>query len=357
MSVNTHHQGSTVAASRRQVLRGFLAVSGLALATPALQACSAGAGGGPQRVKVTQAVSSLAYAQNYVALRTGLYKKRDLAVETIVTDGGGPDVQAVLTNSAEFTFNDGCQVMTALSDDRRLVAVAAAFDRPLVNATISQKAAAKLGLDASTPVSDRLAALKGLRIGVTAPGALTWQLARFDLAGAGYDPDKDAKLVALGGGPAVQAALENDQVDVIYISVPFGEAAVARGTGMTLVNNAMGENPALPSFMMEGLWASPETIESEPELVQAMVDATVEASEFLSSSEPAEIAKVLRPDFSGFDEGTLLAAVEMLQSAVSTDGRWSGDAAANTWGVLEANGLANPDTPDIETVFDESFLA
>lgn len=341
--------------SRRAFLRGLSAVAGVGIAGPVLSACGAEPGG-PRRVIVTQAVNSLAYAHNYIAQRMGFYEEQGLSVETVVTDGGGPDVQAVLANSAEFTINDGSQVVTALGGNRQLVAVAATFNRCLVNATISVDAARRLGIGESSPIEDRLTALQGLRIGVTAPGALTWQIARYNLANSGVAPDS-ATLVALGGGPAVLAALETGQVDVIYISVPFGEAAVGRGTGMTLINNSLGEDPRLTTFMMEGLWATPQTVEQNSNVVGAMVTAMLRASEFLATADRVRVADVLQPDFARFDREVLLSAVDMLQTAVSKDGRWGADAAAATTAVLTANGLLKADAPAASDVFDDRFLA
>lgn len=353
ISVDRNVRGGRI--SRRGFVKGLSAAVGVGVAGPVLAACGSVEADGARRVIVTQAVNSLAYAHNYIAQRMGFYAEQRLRVETVVTDGGGPDVQAVLADSAEFTINDGGQVVTALAGNRQLVAVTATFNRCLVNATISVDAARRLGIDESTPVSQRLAALRGLRIGVTAPGALTWQVARFNLANSGIDPDA-ATLVALGGGPAVLAALENDQVDVIYISVPFGEAAVGRGTGMTLIDHSRGEDPALTTFMMEGLWVTPRMIEENADVVRAMVTALKRASEFLVTADRVQVADVLGPDFATFDREVLLSAVDMLHAAASQDGRWGADAAATTTAVLTANGLLRAGAPAASDVFDDRFL-
>ncbi|SHK59580.1 ABC-type nitrate/sulfonate/bicarbonate transport system, substrate-binding protein [Pseudonocardia thermophila] len=343
--------------SRRRALQGITTLAGLGLAGSVLTSCAGSTTGpdGLRRVRLTQAVNSLAYAQNYIAQRAGYFRDVGLAVETVVTDGGGPDVQAVLAGSAGFTINDGGQVITALSGNRRLTAVAATFDRCLVNATISVRTAQRLGIDATTPLPRKLAVLPELRIGVTAPGALTWQIARFNLVGAGADPDS-ATLVALGGGPAVLAALESDQVDVIYISVPFGEQAVQRGTGLTLIDHSAGEDPTLSRFMMEGLWVRPGDIEEDRESIVGMVTALQRASTFIRTASPEEIADVLQPDFTAFGREVLLAAVERLKGAVPADGRWDATAQATTERVLRTNGLLRPDAPPLASIVEDRFL-
>ncbi|HLU54771.1 MAG TPA: ABC transporter substrate-binding protein [Pseudonocardia sp.] len=348
---------TTIPLSRRQALRGMAMLAGLSLAGPVLSSCAGGGTGpdGARRVRLTQAVNSLAYAQNYIAQRAGFYREAGLVVETVVTDGGGPDVQAVLAGSAEFTINDGGQVVTALAGNRRVTAVAATFDRCLVNATISVRAAQRLGIDPSTPLDRKIAALPGLRIGVTAPGALTWQIARYNLVGAGSDPDA-ATLVALGGGPAVLAALETDQVDVIYISIPFGEEAVNRGIGLTLIDHSAGEDPNLSRFMMEGLWVTPDAMEENGNTVAAMVSALRRSSDFIRTAPSEEIAELLEPDFTNFGREVLLTAVERLKGAVPADARWDATAQATTERVLQTNGLLRPDAPPIASIVDDRFL-
>lgn len=344
--------------ARRDVLRGMTALGGISLAGPLLSACGSAptASASLTTVKLTQAVNSLAYAQNYIAKAKGYYAEQGLSVETIVTDGGGPDVQAVLAGNAQFTINDGAQVLTSFKQDRRLVAVAALFGRCLVNATISTETATKLGITESSTFEQRSAALKGLRIGVTAPGALTWQIARYNLINAGIDPDKEAKLVALGAGATVLAALENHQVDVIYISVPFGEAAVARGAGVTLIDHTAGQDPNLRDFMMEGLWVTPDTLEKDSKTVKAMVSALTQASDFLKNSPPEEVVKTLQKDFPKFPPEVLKSAAEKLRTAVVPDGRWDAKAAETTKNVLSKNGLLPSPAPADDQLFEDRYL-
>ncbi|WP_344969007.1 ABC transporter substrate-binding protein [Streptosporangium fragile] len=340
------------------MLKGLTALGGMAFAGPVLVACGgpAGGSGAARSVKLTQAVDSLAYAQNYVARSKGYYDRQGLSVETIVTDGGGPDVQAVLAGSAGFTINDGAQVLTSFTQNRRLVAVAALFDRCLVNATMSAKTAKRLGITEKSSFDQRVAALEGLKIGVTAPGALTWQVARYNLKNAGIDPDKGAELVGLGAGASVLAALENDQVDVIYISVPFGETAVARGSGVTLIDHSAGQDPNLQKFMMEGLWVMPSALDGDGDTVRAMVAALTQASDFIRSSSPEQVADVLRKDFPKFPPDVLTSAARKLQAAVSEGDRWDAQAVEATRKLLSTNGLLPASVSADEQLFEDRYL-
>ena len=309
-----------------------------------------------RNVKITQAVASLAFIQNYIAQSQGFFKDAGLDVEIIVTQGGGNDVKAVLSGDAAFTANDGAQVIPAFVRGQKLICVLALLNRNIINVSMATTVATRLGVSGKDPIAARLAKLRGLKIGVTAPGALTWQIARFNLAKAGLNPDTDATIVALGGGAAVGAALEKGDVDVIYISVPIGERIVSGGKAITYIDNASGDDPHMPSFMMEGLWALPQFIEKNPGTVKAMVSALQRASVFVATSPVDRIVDALRPALGPMGDALLRLGVEKVRSAVATSGRFTQADLDVTQGVLSVNKIISQ-TVALRDIFDGRFLA
>ena len=83
-------------------------------------------------------------------------------------------MQLVLGGRAELTVNDGAQILPALAQGQKLICVLGLLNRSIVNATISKAAAQKIGLAEATNFKERIKLLKGLKIGVTRAGALTW---------------------------------------------------------------------------------------------------------------------------------------------------------------------------------------
>jgi NitT/TauT family transport system substrate-binding protein len=308
-----------------------------------------------QSIKVTQAVSSLAYAQSFVAQQKGYFREEGLEAELVNTGGGGPDVQIVLAGRAEFTVNDGAQVLPTVQQGQKLTCVLALLNRSIVNVTMRKAVADKVGIVANTPAADRLKALKGLKIGVTRPGALTWQMARYNVIGAGMDPDKDVQIVGMGDAPSLAAALKQGNLDAIYISVPIGETLVAQGAAVTLLDNSRGDDPSLPSFLMEGLWATPEFIRTKRPVVAKAVAAYRKASTYLAKSEPADIAATLKPVFSGLADDVLLEGVKRVKQAVSPSGVVDAAMLDHTQRVLSVNGvLKKPMT--LAELYDGSFV-
>ena len=306
-------------------------------------------------IKVTQAVSSLAYIQSFVAQQNGYFKAEGLDAEVITTGGGGPDVQIVLAGKAEFTVNDGAQVLPAVQQGQKLTCVLALLNRSIVNVTMRKQTADRLGITAATPIAEKIRKLKGLKVGVTRPGALTWQMARYNFFSAGMDPEKDAEITGMGDAPSLAAALRQGNLDAIYISVPIGETLVSQGAAITLIDNSRGEDPSLPSFLMEGLWATPDYIKGNRATVTKVVSAYRKASAFVQQRMPEEVAKALKPAFGGLADEVLLEGVKRVKQAVSTTGLVDAAQLDLTQKVLEVNGVLKRRIALAE-VFDASFV-
>jgi len=335
---------------RRQILQAAGAAAAVACASPLARAQAL------KGIKVTQAVTSLAYIQSFVAQQNGYFRAEGLEAELVNTGGGGPDVQIVLAGRAEFTVNDGAQVLPAVQQGQKLTCVLALLSRSIVNVTMRKQSADKLGIKEGMPVAEKIKRLKGQKIGVTRPGALTWQMARYNFVTAGMDPDKDAEITGMGDAPSLAAALRQGNLDAIYISVPIGEALVGQGVGITLIDNSRGEDPSLPHFLMEGLWCTPEYLKTNRATVSRVVSAYRKASAFVAQNSSADVAKVLKPVFSGLSDEVLVEGVRRVQQAVSTTGVVDAAQFEATQKVLQVNGVLKKKLPVTE-VFDGSFAS
>jgi NitT/TauT family transport system substrate-binding protein len=335
---------------RRDVITGI----GAALLSAGVNPTIALGQGAAKPLRITHAVTSLAYMQSYIAQQNGYFKEAGFAPQIIDTGGGGPDVQLVLGGRAELTVNDGAQILPALQQGQKLICVLGLLNRSIVNATISKAAAKKIGLTEATNFQQRIKLLKGLKIGVTRAGALTWQLARFNLVSAGLDPDKDAQVVAVGGPPALAAALDNGAIDVMYISMPIGEKLIQEGKASSFINNANGDDPKLSNFLMEGLWATPEYLAGNRDTVAAAVGAYKKASQFIRESAPEAVVASLKPALESLGDAVLLDSVKRLQPAVSATGKVTAEELDTTQAVLKQNGVLNK-TFTLAEVFDGSL--
>jgi len=307
-----------------------------------------GRAGAAQRIKLTMPAASIAMSPVYLAKGRGYFEEEDLDVEIVATPGGGPDIMALIAGEADFTFTPGDNALLAQQQGRKVKMVMSGLNRLIINWAIHRDVARAKGIAEDTPLPEKLKALKGLTVGVTQLGALTAHLATFVVRKAGYVPHQDVKLVPVGSGPTWLAALANRKVDVALAAAPILDAAIYRGYASMFLNNAKGEDPSLPEFLMEDLLARPETIAQHPGLVRKMVRAIVKANAWAVKHSPEEVADALRPFLSNTDFVLLLAGVRSTLPAFTPDGRISERSVQVTQDVLQQAGLLQRRVPFAE---------
>jgi len=215
-----------------------------------------------RKVKMTIPVVAHSMTPVYVAQSKGFFSSEKLDLDITSTGGGGPDIRALIAGDVEFSFTTGDNVILAHQEGKRLVMVMSALNKVFINWAMHKETAKAKGVTESMPLAQKIKALKGVTVGVTNPGALTAHLAAFVIRKAGYNPQQDVKIIPIGAGPTWLAALENRKVDVALTAPPVPETAISRGFAIMFINNAKGEDPSLPEFLMENLIARPETVQS-----------------------------------------------------------------------------------------------
>lgn len=338
--------------------RRFIA-GGLIAAVAALAAACAGAtptatpGPTLSKVIITQAVESLAFLPIYVARAQGFFEGEGLDVQQISTRGGGPDLQALIAGDAEFNAGAGPYQLNAFRQGQNVIGVFNFLNKNIINVAIRKDVAAQRGITENSPLKDKLAALKGLTIGITRPGSLTWLQARYMARQAGLDVEKDVTIVGIGGGAALVAALEQKQVDVIVISSPNAEIAVDRGFAIMLVNNTKGEDPSLVPFMMENIYVRPTFAKTDPELVGAFVRAMQKANRWILDHSAADATDVIQNFFPNIDREVLLDSVGNVRGAVNPTGILDREAVANT---LKMMNITDVKVDDVFELYNGEFI-
>jgi NitT/TauT family transport system substrate-binding protein len=316
--------------------RGTLAVAlfacGLAPTGPA-------AAQAPTKVRITMPVTALSMTPVYLAQARGYFAEEGLDVTVSVTGGSGPDIKALIAGEVDFTFTPGDNVLLAFQEGKRLVMVMSGLNRLFINWAMHKDVARERGITSASPLPDKLKALKGLTVGVTTPGALTAHLAAFVIRKAGYVPQQDVKILAIGSGPTWIAALENRKVDVALTATPTPETAIQRGFAIMLIDNGKGEDPSFTEFLMVNLITRPEVIEKNPELVRKMARALVKANRWARSASVEEVAAALQPNFARTDPAIHLAGVKAVIPTLNPDGRTTEQSFQATLDVLDQAGL------------------
>jgi ABC-type nitrate/sulfonate/bicarbonate transport system substrate-binding protein len=310
----------------------------------------------PRKVKMTIPVVAHSMTPVYIAQSKGFFAEEKLELDITSTGGGGPDIRALIAGDVEFSFTTGDNVILAHQEGKRLLMVMSGLNKVFINWAMHKESAKTKGVTESMPLAEKLKTLKGLTVGVTNPGALTAHLAAFVIRKAGYTPQQDVQIIPIGAGPTWLAALENRKVDVALTAPPVPETAISRGFAVMFINNAKGEDPSIPEFLMENLVARPETVSKEPDLVRRMVRALTKANQWALKSTSEQVADALKPALGKTPPDLLLAGAASVLPALSQDGRTSERSFQVTQDVLEQAGILKKRSPYAELVTNEFLM-
>lgn len=289
----------------------------------------------------------------YVAQSKGFFSAEKLDLDITSTGGGGPDIRALIAGDVDFSFTTGDNVILAHQEGKRLVMVMSALNKVFINWAMHKETAKAKGVTESMPLAQKIKALKGVTVGVTNPGALTAHLAAFVIRKAGYNPQQDVKIIPIGAGPTWLAALENRKVDVALTAPPVPETAISRGFAVMFINNAKGEDPSIPEFLMENLIARPETVNKDPDLVRRMVRALTRANQWAIKNGTEQVADALKPFMAKTPPELLLAGAAAVLPALNSDGRTSERSFQVTQDILEQAGILKKRAAYAELVTNE----
>jgi NitT/TauT family transport system substrate-binding protein len=299
------------------ILRGFIAgvvaiafAAGSQAQTPPLR-----------HIRVTIPVPVLTFYPLYVGRDRGYFAKQGFDVEVITTSGDGPDVDALISGSVEFTVSTPNRLFMAYEQGRPLLAVANLGNLMAIECWMNKDVATKLGISVNTPLDDRLKALRGLTVAGTRPGAFTYLLLVEYAKRVGLVPQKDLQIIGIGGPSAMIPAIENNQIAVACNGSPAPELAVSRGKSVMFTNNLNGGDPAYRNFLFELLYVRPEFAKSDPEMVRKMVRGFLDAIAFIHDGSDADHLEILKKNFSGASDDILLAAMKNMRPIFIRDAR------------------------------------
>jgi len=134
---------------------------------------------------------------------------------------------------------------------------------------------------------------------------------------------------------------------------PVPETAISRGFAIMFINNAKGEDPSLPEFLMENLIARPETVNKDPDLVRRMVRALTRANQWAIKNGAEQVAGALKPFMAKTPPELLLTGAAAVLPALNSDGRTSERSFQVTQDILEQAGILKKRAPYDELVTNE----
>jgi len=270
-------------------------------------------------LRTTIPANALFFLPLFVATDLGYFHDAGIDMETVITQGDGPDIDALISGSVDFTISTPNRLFTTYQQGKPLLGVMQVMDRMGIQCFMNKAVAARVGLLPSTPLLDRLTKLKGLTIAGTRPGAFTYLLAIDYLKRAHLQPQDDAKVIGIGTAPGMIAAVENGQADVGCFGSPVIETAVSRGKSVAFINNTQGEDSKFKDFLFEMVYVRPEYAQAHGDLVRKTLAVLVRANRWMAAASDAEVAKIASTHFTGMDEAILQESIASVRPAFPKD--------------------------------------
>ncbi len=273
-------------------------------------------GQAPEKTRVVIGVGGkplLYYLPLTIAERLGYFKEQGLDVEIQDFGGGAKSLQAlvggsvdVVTGAYEHTIR-----MQAKGQDIRAVIELGRF--PAIVLGVKKSLADKV---------KRAGDLKGLKIGVTAPGSSTNIFVNYLLAREGLKPT-DVAFIGVGGGASAVAAMKQGTIDAMSNLEPVMSKLEQDGDIVTLFDTRTEEgtraifgasNPAGVLYLKQ------DFIEKNPNTVQALTNAFYKTLKWLEKATPEDVVKTVPEEYYLGDKQLYALAVQKSLASYSRTG-------------------------------------
>ena len=292
----------------------------------------------------------LYYLPLSIAETKGYFKEEGLNVTISDFKGGSQSLQALVGGSADVVTGayEHTIRMQAKGQDIRAVIELGRF--PGIVLGVKKELASKVKSAAD---------LKGMKIGVTAPGSSTAMFAAYVLAKAGVKADEVA-FVGVGTGAGAVAAIKSGSVDAISNLEP-AISSLERDGLLTILADSRTEDGTKAIFGGTNpagvLYTKADFIEKNPRTVQALVNALYKALKFIETATPEDIAAAVPQDYYLNDKPLYLAAVKNSIPSYSKSGVISESGMKAALELLSYDESIATAKIDMSKTFDGRFVA
>jgi NitT/TauT family transport system substrate-binding protein len=296
-----------------KIIAGLFAAAVLLWGTAAAQA--------PEKKQVTLGVGgkpALYYLPLTLCERLGFFKERGLDVEINDFAGGAKSLQALVGGSVDVVTGAYEHTIRMQQKGQDIRAVIELGRYPGISLGIKADKAAKF---------KSLADLKGMKIGITAPGSSTNMVVWYLMAKAGLNRD-DASFIGVGAGASAVAAIKKGEIDAISNIDPViakleadKDIVVVAETRTTEGTNKVFGGPMSAAV----LYMKQDFIERYPNTVQALVNALYKTLKWMDKATPEQIAEMVPDEYLLGDKALYISAVKASLQSYSKDGIVSED--------------------------------
>ena len=294
--------------------------------------------------------TALYYLPLTITERLGYFKDEGLNVRISDFPGGTRSLEAVVGGSADVVAGAYEHTINMQSRKQNFQAFVLTGAAPQITVAISSKLASKY----HSPKD-----LKGLKVGISAPGSSTNMVINYLAAQGGLKPT-DFAVIGVGAGATVIAAVDQGRVDVISQTDPAVTILEKAGKVTVIAETRTPEGTAkifggpMPAA---SLYAPVEFIKKNPNTVQALTNATVRALKWMQDASPQQILATVPEEYLLGNKAMYLFAYNNVKTAYSRDGYFSDAGAKTTLKALASfNPNIKPEAVNLAQTFTNEFV-
>lgn len=270
----------------------------------------------------------LFYLPLAVTDRLGYFKDEGLDVQISDFQGGAKSLQAMVGGSADVVTGAYDHTIQMAAKNQPIVAVVELGQFP---------GFVLVGLKDKTKDYKSPADLKGMKIGVTAPGSSTHFMVLYMMAKAGLKPT-DASFLGVGASSTAVAAVKRGEIDALVAVDPVINLLESEGLIRILADTRTLKGATdvyggpVPAAVLYVPAAFPE---KNPKTTQALVNAFVRGLKWMHSHSAAEIVKLMPPEWALGNPAIYEKSITSGLPTYSPDGRFASGTPENVLKVLK----------------------
>ncbi|RAH98399.1 hypothetical protein DLJ53_27270 [Acuticoccus sediminis] len=292
--------------SRRTLLKASAAVAATATVS-GLHPVAAIAQDLPELTTMRSTSKSWLWAAEDFANAMGYFKDAGVTVNSIASNRG-TNIAALMGGDVDIVLGSPGEAMRARTRGIEIKSFIASVNRYASHIVVKKETLDAAGVTDASPVAEKAAAMKGLRMGTTGPGAAPDALLRFIAVTNGLNPERDFQLVPItGGGQGMIAALGQGAIDGFCLSSPTSDMAVDSQGAAYLFNMATNPPPFLDVYQYIGATTAEATIAKKRDQLVAYA-AGIAAALKTINAEPDTFKTWAVEWFAGMDPAIFEAA-------------------------------------------------
>jgi NitT/TauT family transport system substrate-binding protein len=283
-----------------------------------------------------------------IAEQNGYFKAEGLDIEFQDFPGGARALQALLGGSVDIVSGAYEHTITQQAKGQNIESIFLQGKYSAIVLLMSKAKAAQYKSPAD---------LKGMKIGVTAPGSSTNMFVNVLLAKVGLKPDT-VSIIGAGATAGAVAIMQRGELDALANLDPVISQLESSGNFTAVVDTrtAQGMQEVYSGAYAAGCIYVPVDFPKKfPNTTQAFVNAMMRALRFIQTSTPDQIVAAVPTDYY-VDKAQYKAALEKNLETYKHDGTISLDAAQNVYRDLKSFDPGVQNVPvDLTKTLDMSF--